>query len=101
MAHKIYTNTDNESKPLLSKDESMIDNIQIFPNPCNGKLAISVDNLKEPSEYTITNLNGIIVYKDQRITNHQVIDITTLPKGVYFISLVLGNKTETKKIILI
>ena len=101
LAHKSYTNTDNESKDVHNFDESILDNFRIFPNPCKGKLAISVDNLKESSEYIITNLNGIVVFNDQITTNHQIVNISSLPKGVYFISLVLENKTETKKIILI
>ena len=101
MMRKRYYNTDNKTKVLVQDNPSMVESLQIFPNPCRGKLAISVNHLDEPFEYILTNMNGSVVFKDRIATNHQIIDLTALPKGVYFISLNIKDKTETRKIILI
>jgi Secretion system C-terminal sorting domain len=101
MVHKSYTNTDDQSKIITKDNLSTVDNIEICPNPCRGKFAISVNHSNLSFGCTILNSNGVVVYKNQFTTDHQIIDISTLPKGVYFISLSLNDKTETKKIILI
>ena len=91
MVRKSNDNTGNNSESLLTDDQSIMENISICPNPCRGKLAISVDNSDLPIGYYITNLNGVVVHKDQITSNHQIIDISVLPKGVYFISLCLKD----------
>ena len=82
---------------IISKGKSNC----IYPNPCRGKLVVSVNDSEQPFDCIITNLNGTVVYKDRITSNRQVLDLSALSKGVYFISLNLKNKTETNKIILI
>jgi hypothetical protein len=62
----------------------------LYPNPTNGTLAISVrlpqcDSPKAPT-YRITNLMGQTLLTGQIIGQTQQIDVSNLPKGMYFIT---------------
>ncbi len=62
----------------------------LYPNPTNGILAISVrlpqcDSPKAPT-YRITNLMGQTLLTGQIIGQTQQIDVSNLPKGMYFIT---------------
>lgn len=61
----------------------------ISPNPSNGRLKISWQSItKESKELSIYNQIGVLIKKED-IKNGSQIDLSTLPKGVYF--LVLDN----------
>ena len=101
MVHKSYVYTGNTSVSTLTDDPSIITTASIYPNPCRGKLEITLNNSDFPIGYSITSSNGVVVNNGQITSNHQILELSVLPKGVYFISLYLKDKTETKKIILI
>ena len=96
---KNFSNDNTETS--LDDIQSTNINISIYPNPSKGKFEISVINSGFPVNYRVTNSNGVVVSRDCIISNNQVIDISALPKGFYFISFCFNDKTETKKIILI
>jgi hypothetical protein len=68
--------------------------IIVYPNPTSG--IVSIDSDKEIIELIVFSTNGeILVYS----TNTSKVDISSLPKGVYFISLKMKNETVYRKII--
>ena len=77
----------------LNLDELAFDNIVVFPNPTTGKLTIktSLD-----ITYILYDFTGKVLVED---SNKEEIDITTLPNGVYFLSIRYGNKTFNKRIV--
>jgi hypothetical protein len=79
----------------------------IFPNPVNDNLNInnSTDNISITS-IKITNELGISVYdmnnaKNNGNNNSININTSNLAPGVYFLTIKAGNKTETKKFVVI
>jgi CubicO group peptidase (beta-lactamase class C family) len=69
--------------------------ISVFPNPANTEINIvlpSTDN----AEIKISNAIGQPLLKDQ---NKNRVDISSLPNGLYFLSVKQGQKTYTQKII--
>lgn len=73
--------------------------IDIFPNPASSFLnIISADN--EIQEVEIIDNNGKLIssYKN---TNMNHIDVSGLPKGVYFVRVILEQMTITNKVIII
>jgi len=69
--------------------------ITITPNPADGMIQIS--NVADPEfEVQISNLLGKVVLQKN---NRNLIDVSGLAKGVYFISINQGNRTITKKLI--
>ncbi len=75
--------------------------INVFPNPTNGKFSIrqlAVNNDLQTVE--IYNLLGEKVYS--KINNKQSacdIDISSSPKGIYFVKIYEGDKVFTNKIV--
>jgi polyhydroxybutyrate depolymerase len=69
--------------------------ISIFPNPANTEINIVVPSSPN-TEIVISNLMGQVIIKDQ---NKNVIDISNLTNGLYFILVKQGNKSYTQKLI--
>ena len=74
-------------------EEININNIIIYPNPTSGKL-----NIKTTLDitYTLFDFTGRIISENSK---DKVIDITTLPNGVYFLSIEHNGKRFNKRII--
>ncbi len=88
-----------ENKSVTSKRKSNINNeegIKIFPNPTSG--IINLKNIEFISSISIFNLKGGNI----RVLDHpsNQIDITDLPKGIYFLSLKLDEGYKIEKIVL-
>ena len=69
--------------------------LTIHPNPAKGLVNIDIQNYKGPIEVKIYDLMGSLIAK----TNHNLIDIKLLPKGLYFFSVSYNNISELVKII--
>jgi hypothetical protein len=73
--------------------------IAVYPNPAvDGKFIVGT-KLRASSLF-VTNLQGKLVeYDTEEVQNGYSVDISMLPKGVYFIQMTLNGTTLTKKII--
>jgi hypothetical protein len=81
----------------ISEPESS--QISIYPNPATDKLILKTSVTSTSSHLSIMNLNGqeLIV---QPITEPKTqIDISNLPRGVYFVRLTNNKTVEVRKII--
>ena len=68
----------------------------VYPNPTNGVLTIHHSAFRiHHSEFRITNLMGQTVLLGQITAETQQIDVSTLPKGMYFITFA----GETRKFV--
>lgn len=70
-----------------------------FPNPTYGKIIIKATSC-QPGKGTIYNLLGSEVFHFQINNNCPDIDISVLPKGIYFLSVKSDGETKTQKLIL-
>jgi len=76
--------------------------LNIYPNPSNGVISISVfDNLYTETKVTITNVVGKIVM--ERIIPTNVVSKMEIQAeaGVYFVSSFAGTKTLYKKLVIV
>ena len=89
-------------------NESPAENYSVFPNPANTTLFVIpntvipntvipntvIPNTVIPStpQYHITNLLGQTLLTGQITTGNQQINVSSLPKGLYFITI--GNSTQ-------
>jgi hypothetical protein len=67
----------------------------VYPNPANDILFIEAQNttsLQRSTEYRITNLMGQTLLQGNLTAETQQIDISNLPKGMYFLSV--GDQTR-------
>jgi len=77
--------------------ESEFTNVNIYPNPSNG--LININGLTESTSGTVTNAQGQVIYNGV-VAENGLLDMSSQPKGVYFIKLVDGDNMMTQKVIL-
>lgn len=89
---KGYTCTTTSKQP-----EPEVAEMQVFPNPAGNYLNVSISG-SSVVEYTIRNLQGMLLQKDTILNS--TINITTLPKGVFIIELYQsGKRVAVRKIL--
>ena len=66
------------------------ESIQLFPNPAQDYIQIEYSNALTLESITITNELGQTILK----SNHHRINVDTLPKGVYFITVDFGEEKQ-------
>jgi hypothetical protein len=70
--------------------------VKVYPNPVNDILTIETS--EEQGELKITDVLGSEI-KNEKINKNLQIDVSGLSKGVYFITIVSGNKICTDKFV--
>ena len=81
-------------------DEVKIENgLTIIPNPSNNKITISLPAICGNTQLSIFNVSGEKVMERQLTDNETQIDISALPRGVYFVRLQNEKMVEVGKII--
>ncbi|NCA84288.1 MAG: T9SS type A sorting domain-containing protein [Clostridia bacterium] len=77
--------------------ENTLESVAIYPNPTSGQLTIK--GLDKDATLTITNVKGQVIYRGV-IAQSTTINLSTQPKGIYFVQLVNEESTRIQKIIL-
>jgi hypothetical protein len=72
--------------------------VAILPNPTNGVIKITTETEK-PYSVSVYNILGIKILKKDGFTDG-TLDLTSLPKGTYFISADNGTDRITKRVVL-
>jgi len=87
------------------RDSGKLPNMQIYPNPGSDifNLQFTVYNLQSVT-ILLVDLTGRIIYKDNpgklNTGEHQVpVNLSLLPKGIYFCTLKTSNGTYTRKLV--
>lgn len=76
----------------------MNDKFRIFPNPVKDKLSIEIAVLQSVSKAYIMNLNGQIM-GEISLLNSNMVDVSYLSKGVYFIKIMNSTGSYVSKFI--
>ena len=72
----------------------------VYPNPSSGKIKVVFEQIpKSNTDLTISNVNGIIVYKKTVQNKEESIDLTINPPGIYLIKTNSDNLKVHKIII--
>jgi hypothetical protein len=76
--------------------------VLVYPNPAVNTVTVELENnqIKKP-KYEIYNIKGQLVDKGRIKSNVQIIELSTLPEGIYMLNVHdrRGNKMATEKII--
>jgi len=93
--------------PALAVNELPVVNFDFvyFPNPSTDLVSLWFQNdQNEVISYEITDINGQLVESDSHVQgltpNKLNISFIDKPKGEYFITLIIGDKKQTKKVII-
>lgn len=90
------------SKPLLETNKPANNfPVGIYPNPSAGKFVLAKTNQDEisSSEIFIYNSLGQVVFKSLILNSNSQIDISSHPKGIYFLKVQNGEKIYTEKVV--
>jgi len=71
------------------------DNLQVFPNPTNGKITINTNKLDNNIVTIVYDFFGKEIIK----TKEDFIDLISFPNGIYIVKIQLEDTTIVKKII--
>jgi hypothetical protein len=74
-------------------------NFSVRPNPNSGKFTLHLHS-ENPASIVISNMAGNTVYEMQSVNlgSHEL-NISDLPKGIYFVKVVSGDEMFVKKIV--
>ena len=73
--------------------------VEIYPNPVNDNLTIHISDEANKGHLTILNLNGQQLIERQITEQQTVIDVGTLPSGVYFVKVTDDRMVEMGKFV--
>jgi len=76
---------------------------EIYPNPNTGSFNIHLEGTDKETTITVYNLVGESVYRVKLQSdegNTTLVNLENAAKGIYFVSLVSGNRSFTQKIII-
>jgi hypothetical protein len=91
----------NSFNPTLgSINNDLFKNLDIYPNPVSDKLTIEfVENPKVSYNFSINNLEGKEVITGKLTEQKNMIDVSNIPQGIYFVKIVFADKIGLIKII--
>ena len=73
--------------------------LNIYPNPSNDNITISSPSLTGITQLSIFNVSGKKIIDRQLTVNENRIDISTLPRGVYFVRVQNEKMVEVGKMV--
>jgi hypothetical protein len=88
-----------------TKDLKSFENINIYPNPCDGQLTINFSMADAQNvKIDLVSLQGSVIYTENidsfKGTYNKTIDLTNVSKGVYMLRMTSDKGICNKKIIL-
>jgi photosystem II stability/assembly factor-like uncharacterized protein len=85
-----------------SNDELLKEkNIEIYPNPSNGKFSIENNGTSYISELSVYDMSGRKIYEKQlKNESQENIDLGKISKGVYILNLLIDNTNVSTKLII-
>jgi hypothetical protein len=76
------------------------DDLEIFPNPSNGVFSVQVNGNREEQHLEVFNVLGSRVFSTETSKQHRyTVDLSNYPKGVYYVKVVKGGRSLTRKIV--
>ena len=73
--------------------------IKIYPNPSNGNFTIDTTGFENLTVSIYTSM-GRNVYQLNNLKDQAKVDLSNLPKGIYFVTLTSGSETIQKKVVI-
>lgn len=88
-------------KPLSVSQNGFTENIEVYPNPSNGKFIVRLSSLSEANVYlTVYDILGKMVYSTSLSGENNTFDLGFLESGVYEAIFKSGEASLAKKLIL-
>jgi len=92
-------NTTSVSKPFAEKPE-----LAVYPNPSDGEFSLQFNSLKGNVDIKVISLLGNVVYKSSISavagSYTRKLDLSSLPAGIYMLSVVNANQQLNQRIVI-
>jgi hypothetical protein len=75
---------------------SIINNIEVYPNPTNDVLNIVLGNIPDDLSYSLTDMTGRLILEGKESVT---VDVSGISKGIYMMKIQMGNEIVYKKMI--
>jgi len=99
--YPVFSKSTENSVESLQNTPASDSDVEIKPNPTSGMVDINLHgNISEKTELTIISLNGSFIDNKVLDSGFSQLDLSHLPKGVYFMSFNTGTTKITKKLVL-
>lgn len=83
---------------MISVGESEVNNLRLFPNP--AKEQVSVHAFQFFNHVSITDIRGnVVLDKDMELTKSYNIDLSSLNRGMYFVTAHTSNGIVTERLV--
>lgn len=90
-------NEQKEQNKIIQKDNSFV----IYPNPTTGEFWLTIPLKKGDTALVyVQDILGRMIYNSEISHPQSEIDISSHPKGIYFVTVIQGNNITRKKIVL-
>lgn len=76
-----------------------LEGLQVYPNPANTILNIDTREMKSPSDLSIFNALGELVFSAKLESKSQLISIEMLPMGVYTLQISNNGQSYTQRLL--
>ena len=95
-----YIDNINLDQTAVSINESSLSNFKIFPNPAQEVInLISNDDVAANAKVIVTSRIGQFISQHNMEGRTTSIDVSNLPAGLYFVTVISNGNSGTKKII--
>ena len=78
-------------------EETSFNPIQLYPNPTKGLIYVK-GNVGKETKVSVSDMTGKVVLTNPAYFN-QMIDLSNLPSGIYFVKIIDGKKAIVKKVV--
>jgi hypothetical protein len=72
---------------------------RVYPNPNSGLFQLEL-NSGDKAAIIIYDVMGKVIYRNITESPASTVDLAEVPGGLYFVKVVAGNRSETKKLII-
>lgn len=86
-----------EASFTLSIEDTLVDNLILYPNPTKDVLNLNFNELLYNGNYSIIDLSGKLILNSQLSSNQ--IDVSNMANGIYFLRVTNNGITQTQKFI--
>lgn len=83
-----------------TSNEEFSDGTQIYPNPTNGIVNISIPFTTENTVIKVITSTGEVIVEKSVNSNTTIFDLSKFAKGIYFVEIINSKVTVRKKLIL-
>jgi hypothetical protein len=83
---------------LLGTNDIPVQNFSVYPNPFQEKISIQLTN-NQNATVEVFNLLGVRLINESIYNKQKQLDLSTLPNGVYIVTVSFENSKETIRVI--